>query len=88
MIRHVASSMRRVSRGSFAITLSSIRAPMRPMSATLAVAMSRGYVDPHSDILLNIVAAGSLLYILPVLVIFFFAQRSFVRGIVTSGLKG
>ncbi len=57
-------------------------------NTTLSVAMSAGYTDPHGDVLTNVVAAGAILYILPVLVLFFFAQRSFVRGITTTGLKG
>jgi ABC-type glycerol-3-phosphate transport system permease component len=32
--------------------------------------------------------AGSTLMLLPVLVVFFVAQRYFIRGIVTSGLGG
>ncbi len=57
-------------------------------NTTLSVAMASGYVDPHGVALTNILAAGSIMYILPVLIIFFFAQRSFVKGIVTTGLKG
>jgi multiple sugar transport system permease protein len=36
----------------------------------------------------NVQAAGALLYIVPEIIVFVFAQRYFVRGIVTSGLKG
>ena len=57
-------------------------------NTTLAVAMTIGYVDPHGNPLTNVIAAGSIFYILPVLVIFFFAQRYFVKGIVTTGIKG
>jgi len=57
-------------------------------NTTLAVAMTVGYVDPHSNPLITVQAAGALLYILPEILLFFFAQRYFVRGIVTSGLKG
>lgn len=57
-------------------------------NTTLAVAMSTGYVDPHGTLLTNILAAGVIVYILPVLIVFVLAQRYFVRGIVTSGLKG
>ncbi len=57
-------------------------------NTTLSVAMSAGYLDPHGNGLINIMAAGSVIYVLPVAVFFFFAQRAFVRGIVTSGLKG
>jgi multiple sugar transport system permease protein len=57
-------------------------------NTTLAVAMSGGYVDPQGFILTNVLSAGSIFYILPVLVLFFVAQRYFVQGIVTTGLKG
>jgi ABC-type glycerol-3-phosphate transport system permease component len=57
-------------------------------NTTLAVAMSAGYLDAHGNPLTTIQAAGALLYIIPEIVIFFFAQRYFVRGFVTSGLKG
>ena len=55
---------------------------------TLAVAISNGYTDASQNVLTNIQAAGTIFYILPVLLLVFFAQRYFVRGIVTSGLKG
>lgn len=57
-------------------------------NATLAVAMASGYLDPHGDPETTIQAAGSIFYILPILIVFFFAQKAFVRGIVTSGIKG
>jgi multiple sugar transport system permease protein len=57
-------------------------------NTTLAVAMASSYVDPHGNPLTNLQAAGTLFYIIPEIVIFFFAQRYFVRGIVMSGLKG
>jgi multiple sugar transport system permease protein len=57
-------------------------------NTTLSVAMSTGYVDPHGDVLTNILAAGVIIYILPVLIVFVVAQRYFVQGIVTSGVKG
>ena len=57
-------------------------------NTTLAVAMSAGYVNPQGFILTNVMSAGAIFYILPVLALFFFAQRYFVQGIVTTGLKG
>ena len=58
-------------------------------NTTLAVAMQIGYLDPTgSHSLPQLVAAGNLLYSLPVFVLFFAAQRYFVQGIVTTGLKG
>lgn len=57
-------------------------------NTTLAVAMSAGYTSPQGFPLYNVLSAGTILYVLPVLVLFFFAQRYFVQGIVTTGLKG
>jgi ABC-type glycerol-3-phosphate transport system permease component len=59
-------------------------------NTTLAVAMSLGYADPNIPNLyyINVLCAGVVFYLLPVLLIFFFAQRSFTRGIVTTGMKG
>jgi ABC-type glycerol-3-phosphate transport system permease component len=57
-------------------------------NTTLAVALSTGYTDPQGNGLPNVQAAAALLYVIPEIVVFFFAQRYFVRGIVTSGLKG
>ena len=57
-------------------------------NTTLAVAIRTGYSNDHGDQLVNLVAAGAIIYVLPVLLLFFGAQRFFVRGIVTTGLKG
>ena len=61
---------------------------LSPDNTTLSVAMTAGYVDPHNHPLITVQAAGAVLYVMPEVVLFFFAQRYFVRGIVTSGLKG
>lgn len=66
-------------------------APLIFLSAnntTLAVAMGTGYSDPHGNVLTNVLAAGAVYYSLPIIVLFFIAQRFFVQGIVTTGLKG
>jgi ABC-type glycerol-3-phosphate transport system permease component len=44
---------------------------------------SRDYIVPW-----NIVSAATLLSLLPVLVLFFFAQKQFVEGVATTGIKG
>lgn len=61
---------------------------LSPDNTTLSVAMTAGYIDPHGNPLITVQAAGTLFYVVPEIVLFFFAQRYFVRGIVTSGLKG
>lgn len=57
-------------------------------NTTLAVAMTAGYLDPHGFPIVTVQAAGTLLYIIPEILLFIFAQRYFVQGVVTSGLKG
>ncbi|MGH2387580.1 MAG: carbohydrate ABC transporter permease [Chloroflexota bacterium] len=55
---------------------------------TLAVGVATGYVDPTGTTVPNLMAAGALLYALPVVVLFIVLQRFLVQGIVTTGLKG
>jgi ABC-type glycerol-3-phosphate transport system permease component len=55
---------------------------------TLAVRVASSYVNPQGYILPQVMAAGALLYALPVVVLFVALQRFLVQGIVTTGLKG
>jgi len=55
---------------------------------TLAVAITAWYQDPNGNTIPTVQAAAAVLYIVPVLLIFFFAQRYFVRSTVSSGIKG
>ena len=57
-------------------------------NTTLAVAITAYYQDPAGNIIPTIQAAAAILYIIPVLLIFFFAQRYFVQSNVSSGIKG
>lgn len=57
-------------------------------NTTLAVAITAWYQDPNGNVIPTIQAAAAVLYIIPVLAIFFFAQRYFVRSTVSSGVKG
>jgi ABC-type glycerol-3-phosphate transport system permease component len=54
---------------------------------TLAVKLARGYVNDHGAQLGNLVAAGAVMYVVPVLALFLILQRGFVSGVATSGLK-
>ncbi len=55
---------------------------------TLAVAVATQYVNENNQAQINnLMAAGSVMYILPVLLLFFVLQRGFVTGVSTSGLK-
>lgn len=55
---------------------------------TLAVAVTAWYVDPAGNALPTVQAAASVLYIIPVLVIFFVFQRFFVGSSIGSAIKG
>lgn len=54
---------------------------------TLAVALTRGYVDQMQHPIQPLIAAASLMFALPVVVLFLFLQRYFVEGFATSGIK-
>jgi len=55
---------------------------------TLSVAITSWYRDPRGNAIPTVQAAGAALYMVPVLLIFLFAQRYFIRSVVTSGIKG
>ncbi|TDU87968.1 carbohydrate ABC transporter membrane protein 2 (CUT1 family) [Kribbella voronezhensis] len=55
---------------------------------TLSVAITAWYRDPHGNAIPTVQAAAAALYVLPALLIFLFAQRYFIRSIVSSGVKG
>ncbi|KRF21828.1 ABC transporter permease [Phycicoccus sp. Soil803] len=55
---------------------------------TLSVAITAWYQDPHGNVIPTVQAAAATLYILPVLLIFFFTQRYFIRSSLGSGVKG
>jgi multiple sugar transport system permease protein len=55
---------------------------------TLSVAITAYYQDPHGNVVPTIQAAGAALYVVPVLLIFLFAQRYFIRSALGSGIKG
>jgi multiple sugar transport system permease protein len=55
---------------------------------TLAVAITAWYQDPHGNVIPTVQAAAAVMYVIPPLLIFFFAQRYFIRSAVGSGVKG
>jgi len=61
-----------------------------PKTVTLAVGLSQllGNVNVHYGVLWNILMAGSVMFMAPVIVIFFFAQRVFIEGVTLTGIKG
>ncbi|NDJ54362.1 MAG: carbohydrate ABC transporter permease [Chloroflexi bacterium] len=52
----------------------------------LAVGLYNFVTDAGSE--LNLMMAGSVITIVPILILYFFTQKQFTEGIVTSGLKG
>ncbi len=54
---------------------------------TLSVAL-QFYQSRSGGTSYNLLMAASVLVILPIVVLFFLAQKTFVRGIATTGLKG
>jgi ABC-type glycerol-3-phosphate transport system permease component len=57
-------------------------------NTTLAVAMTSVYADPRGNPLMTLQAAGAILYMLPVIVIFLFTQRFFMTSGLGSSVKG
>ncbi|WP_308298769.1 carbohydrate ABC transporter permease [Streptomyces sp. GESEQ-35] len=55
--------------------------------STLAVAIMSAYVTPAGQPVPELQAAASVMYVVPILLIFLVAQRGFVAGMSTSGLK-
>jgi len=57
-------------------------------NTTLAVKLSRAYVNPQGQPLIPMTLAACVLYTLPPVLLFFTGQRYIIQGVVTSGLKG
>ena len=57
-------------------------------NTTLAVKLSTGYRDPQMNVLVTPMMAGIIIYSLPLIIIFFVAQKHIIQGVVTSGMKG
>lgn len=55
---------------------------------TLAVKLQTAYVDPYNQPLITITMAGVVLYVLPMIIVFFVAQKLIIQGVVTTGIKG
>ncbi|MEW2403924.1 carbohydrate ABC transporter permease [Streptomyces sp. NPDC046862] len=55
--------------------------------STLAVAVMSAYNTPAGQPVPELQAAASVMYVVPILLIFLIAQRGFVAGMSTSGLK-
>ncbi len=55
---------------------------------TLGVAVGRYYVTPRGLAINTLQTAATVLYLMPMLIIFLFMQKYIVQGITTTGLKG
>jgi multiple sugar transport system permease protein len=54
---------------------------------TLAVGLSE-FTSIHRSVLWNLQMSASLIFTIPVILLFFFAQRYFVEGVTLTGVKG
>jgi multiple sugar transport system permease protein len=50
--------------------------------------LASAYTNPEGYPIYSLTMAGAVIYSLPLIIVFFLAQRYFVEGIVTTGLKG
>ncbi len=58
-------------------------------NTTLPVAMANGYVVRNGILLVSVLLSGIVIYIIPVLLIFSFGQKYYIRGLLSSsGTKG
>ncbi|MFB9318352.1 carbohydrate ABC transporter permease [Cryptosporangium minutisporangium] len=55
---------------------------------TLSVAITAWYRDPRGNAIPTVQAAAAALYVIPMMVVFLFAQRYFIRSALSSGIKG
>jgi multiple sugar transport system permease protein len=58
-----------------------------PHTFTLALAL-QSYSSRHNGVQWNYLMAASAVVILPIVVLFFLTQKTFIRGIATTGIKG
>ncbi len=54
----------------------------------LGVKMATAFVDPYGHALRTVSLAATVIYILPLVIVFFFGQKYILKGLITSGLKG
>jgi ABC-type glycerol-3-phosphate transport system permease component len=57
-------------------------------NTTLAVKLARSYADPFGNPLITTAFAASVMYTIPLVVMFFLGQKQILQGVVTTGLKG
>jgi len=57
-------------------------------SSNYTVAVGVAYFNGQNDVKLNLLMAASVAMLLPIVILFMFAQRAFVEGISLTGIKG
>lgn len=54
----------------------------------IAVKMATSYIDPQGNPLPTVTLAANVVFIVPLILMFFLGQKYIMKGVVTSGLKG
>jgi multiple sugar transport system permease protein len=57
-------------------------------NVTLAVALAKAYVDDNGYPLITVSVAASVLYTIPLVIIFTLAQKHIMEGYITTGIRG
>jgi len=57
-------------------------------NTTLSVATAAGYLNPRGTGIIELQAAGAVMFLLPVVVLFLFTQKYFIGSAIGSGVKG
>jgi multiple sugar transport system permease protein len=91
LLPQIRPALAAVAIGSFTFYWSDFLRPLiylnQPSHRTAAVALA-GFTASYGATPYNLLMAASLVMLLPILVLFFVAQRYFIQGIVVSGVKG
>ena len=61
---------------------------LRDHNTTLAIKLARSYADPMGNPMITTAFAASILYTIPLIIMFFMGQKQILQGVITSGLKG
>ena len=57
-------------------------------NTTLAIKIATAYVDPQGNTVVPLTLAASVVYILPLVAMFFLGQKQILQGVVSSGIRG
>ena len=49
--------------------------------------LAGAFVDPKGNALVTITLAAVVIYIMPLIILYFFGQKQIVQGIVTTGMR-